>query len=195
MSHYYSKDNDRLESEKHPVRFVVKEHPFTMMTDKGVFSKSGLDFGSRVLLEAIETLASESVLDLGCGYGPIGIVIQVLYGSNVTMVDINDRAIKLTTENAKLCKAEVKVLQSDGFSNVSGVFDAIITNPPIRAGKKIIYDWFHKSKDFLSENGRLIVVINKNQGAPSAMNELLSIYSHVEVITKKSGYLVISCQK
>ena len=195
MSHYYSKDNDRLESDKHPVRFVVKNHPFTMMTDKGVFSKSGLDFGSRVLLESIETTNSESVLDLGCGYGPIGIVIQKLYGSVVTMVDINDRAVKLSQENAMLCKAQVSVYQSDGLTGVSGIFDTIITNPPIRAGKKVIYDWFHQSKDKLTNNGRLVIVINKNQGAISAMNELKTIYSSVEVVSKKSGYLVISCQK
>jgi 16S rRNA (guanine1207-N2)-methyltransferase len=195
LSHYYTKDNDRLESDKHPVRFVVKNHPFTMMTDKGVFSKSGLDFGSRVLLDTIETSSNETVLDLGCGYGPIGIVIQKLYGSTVTMVDINDRAVKLSQENAKLCKAEVTVFQSDGLQNVSGTFDTIITNPPIRAGKKVIYDWFHQSKTFLSDNGRLVIVINKNQGALSAMNELTTIYSSVAVIGKKSGYLVISCQK
>jgi len=195
MSHYYTKDNDRLESDKHPVRFVVKEHPFTLMTDKGVFSKSGLDYGSRVLLESIETQPQETVLDLGCGYGPIGIVIQKLYGSKVTMVDINDRAVKLSSENGKLNKVDIKVVQSDGFSQVSGSFDWIISNPPIRAGKHTIYRWFEEARTFLNDDGRLIIVINKNQGAPSALTFLSSIYAQVDVITKKSGYHVISCQK
>ncbi len=195
MSHYYTKDNDRLDSDKRPVHFVVKGHKFTLDTDKGVFSKSGLDFGSRVLLESIETKVQDSVLDLGCGYGPIGIVIKKLYGSKVTMVDINDRAVRLSAENAKLNFVTVNVLQSDGFSAVSGKFDWILTNPPIRAGKQVIYGWFERAKSFLSDSGRLIIVINKNQGAPSALTFLQSIYSQVDVITKKSGYHLISCQK
>lgn len=195
MSHYYTKDNDRLDSDKRPVHFVVKGHQFTLNTDKGVFSKSGLDFGSRVLLESIETKVQDSVLDLGCGYGPIGIVIKKLYGSKVTMVDINDRAVKLSIENGKLNFVTVSVFQSDGFSAVVGKFDWIITNPPIRAGKQVIYGWFEQAKSFLNDSGRLIIVINKNQGAPSALTFLQSIYSQVDVVMKKSGYHVISCQK
>jgi 16S rRNA (guanine1207-N2)-methyltransferase len=195
MSHYYTKDNDRLDSDKHPVRFVVKGHQFTLNTDKGVFSKSGLDFGSRVLLETIETKVPESVLDLGCGYGPIGIVIKKLYGSKVTMVDINDRAVRLATENSKLNFVTVNVFQSDGFASVIGKYDWVITNPPIRAGKQIIYGWFDQAKAFLNDTGRLVIVINKNQGAPSAITYLNTIYSKVDVIAKKSGYHVISCQK
>jgi 16S rRNA (guanine1207-N2)-methyltransferase len=195
LTHYYTKDNDRLESEKHPVRFVVKDHPFLMMTDKGVFSKSGLDFGTRVLLENLTLNANQTVLDLGCGYGPIGIVLTALYQSRVTMVDINQRAVNLTKENARLAKVEVEAIQSDGFEKIEGVFDVIVTNPPIRAGKKVIYGWYADSAKYLSENGTFYLVVNKNQGAPSTITELNRFYSKVDVVCKKSGYHLISCQK
>jgi 16S rRNA (guanine1207-N2)-methyltransferase len=195
LTHYYSKDNDRLESEKHPVRFVVKERSFLMMTDKGVFSKSGLDFGSRFLLETISIEKNERVLDLGCGYGPIGIVLASLYGAEVTMADINTRAVLLSKENARIAKVDVHIVQSDGFNAIEGRFDTIVTNPPIRAGKKVIYAWFAQSEHYLNDNGRLVIVINKNQGALSAITELKKFYSRVEVVGKKSGYHVISCRK
>lgn len=195
MPHYYTKDNDRLESEKHPVRFVVKDHPFQLLTDNGVFSKSGLDFGSRVLLESLSFIKGDKILDLGCGYGPIGITLSVLYETVVTMVDINDRAVSLSKENAKLNKVDVTVLQSDGFEQVHGLFDAIISNPPIRAGKKVFYAWFAQAGQFLTPEGRFFIVINKNQGALSAIAELERHFTQVVVIERKSGYHVISCQK
>jgi len=166
-----------------------------MFTDKGVFSKSGLDFGSRVLLESLSFNKGDRILDLGCGYGPIGITLAVLYEAEVTMVDINDRAVSLAKENAKLSKAEVTVLQSDGFEQVLGVYDAILTNPPIRAGKIIYYTWFAQAAHFLKPEGKLFVVINKNQGALSAIAELERHFKQVVIIERKSGYHVISCQK
>ncbi len=195
MSHYYTKTNDELDSLKRTVQFKIQDHLFQMTTDKGVFSKSGLDFGSRVLLEALSVQPNESVLDLGCGYGAMGLVIKTLFHAKVTLVDINQRAVQLTKENADHLHLDVTVLQSDGFSNVNGVFDVIVTNPPIRAGKAIIYRWFETAKSFLTDNGRLILVINQKQGAPSAITFLKEHYRIVEIIGKKSGFCVISCQK
>mgnify|MGYP001768732519 CR=1 FL=1 len=195
MSHYYTKTNDQLDSLKRNVQFKIHDHLFQMTTDKGVFSKSGLDFGTRVLLETISIQPHETVLDLGCGYGAMGLVINSLFRSSVTLVDINQRAVQLTKENAEKLKLNVTVFQSDGFSNVNGTFDVIVTNPPIRAGKAVIYRWFESAKTYLNDNGRLILVINQNQGAPSAITFLKEQYQTVDILDKKSGFYVISCQK
>lgn len=166
-----------------------------METDKGVFSKAGLDYGTRVLLETLEIKSGSDVLDMGCGYGPIGIVLALLDNANVLMSDINDRAVRLSRDNAKKNSVKLAVVQSDGFANVSGNFDVIVMNPPIRTGKKIIYALFESARAFLKEDGQLVIVINKKQGAESALSFLRTLYSTVDVLTKKSGYYVISSQK
>lgn len=195
MAHYFTKDNHNLPSQRKEIFFVINNRKYNLLTDSGVFSKAGLDFGTRVLLEAIIDEPHQSVLDLGCGYGPIGIVLADIWRTEVTMIDINQRAVELANENAKKVKVNITAFQSDGFEQVQGLYDMIVTNPPIRTGKKVIYGFFREAKDYLSENGVLVIVINKNQGALSAINELETIYSKVEVIAKKSGYFVIKCQK
>lgn len=195
MAHYFTKDNHNLPSERKEIFFVIHDRKYNLLTDLGVFSKSGLDFGTRVLLEAIIDEPYQKVLDLGCGYGPIGIVLADAWHTEITMIDINQRAVELANENAKKAKVEVTAFQSDGFEQIQGSFDLIVTNPPIRTGKKIIYGFFQDARNYLSPNGVLIIVINKNQGALSAIKELETLYSKVEVIAKKSGYFVVKCQK
>lgn len=194
ISHYFTKDNDLLASNRRTIRFVIRGKLFEMETDKGVFSKAGLDYGTRVLLDNIELDSNVNVLDLGCGYGPIGIVIARLFSVNVVMTDINNRAIQLARENAKKNLVNLSVVQSDGFANINDLFNTILFNPPIRAGKQIIYGLFESAKNHLQPGGRLIIVINKDQGAETALVFLRTIYQQVEVIAKKSGYYVICCQ-
>jgi 16S rRNA (guanine1207-N2)-methyltransferase len=195
ISHYFSKDNDLLASNRKTIRFVVHSHLYEMETDIGVFSKAGLDYGTRVLLENISLEPGLDVLDLGCGYGPIGIVAAKEFSSLVVMADINLRAVELAEDNAKQNNVQLTVVQSDGFANITGFFDAILMNPPIRTGKKVIYALFENAREHLKPEGRLILVINKNQGAESALSFLRTIYGKAEVLGKKSGYCVISSQK
>lgn len=194
MSHYFSKENDRLPSHPKTIHFKINQKPYLMETDEGVFSKAGLDYGSRVLLEALLPLDAMSVLDLGCGYGPIGIVLNLETSAKVTMVDINPRALELAKKNAALNKVKVEIFESDGFENIHEKYDAIVTNPPIRAGKKIIYGWFKDSIQHLNDTGALYFVIQKKQGAESAIKECESLFKSVEVLFKKSGYFVIKCR-
>jgi len=184
-----------LASNRKTIRFLVRGNLYEMETDNGVFSKAGLDFGTRVLLETITLDSGLDVLDMGCGYGPIGIVVAKEFSSNVTMADVNDRAVVLAQDNALKNKVSTTVVQSDGFANVSGVFDVILMNPPIRTGKKVIYGLFAAAMDHLSVGGRLILVINKNQGAESALAFLRTLSEKVDVLGKKSGYYVISSEK
>ncbi len=195
MPHYFTKDNDHLESEKKTIWFVIHEREFRMTTDKGVFSKSGLDFGTRTLLETVTIPAGAEVLDLGCGFGAIGVVCAVLFAARVTMTDVNERAVLLAKANAEANHVVATVVSGDGLENVPGLFDVILTNPPIRAGKAVLYRLFREAADHLLPEGRFILVINQKQGAPSAIAELQTIYRIVETIGKKSGYCVVSCRK
>ncbi len=137
----------------------------------------------------------KTVLDLGCGYGVIGIYLGKKYQLNIDMVDINKRAIELSKKNIILNDVEVNVFQSDGFSNISKTYDLIVTNPPIRAGKKVYYQFFKDALSYLSNNGSLITVINKKHGASSAIKYLESIYKSVEIIGHKKGFKVILSKK
>ncbi|MDD4069881.1 MAG: class I SAM-dependent methyltransferase [Candidatus Izemoplasmatales bacterium] len=196
MNHYYTKKNDDLKSNEKTIKVVIKDFNFSFITDHGVFSKAGLDFGSRLLIESVLGLKHEKILDMGSGYGPIGIIYKKFNpSSQVTMVDVNDRALALAKRNAKLNNQEVEVKYSDVFSDVNDKYDLIITNPPIRAGKDIVYSIFEGAFEHLNDSGVLIFVINKKHGAPSAIKKCEEIFDKVSVITKKSGYYVIKCNK
>lgn len=194
MSHYYSATQEDLESKKKEITFKVLNKTYTIETDHGVFSKQGLDYGSRVLLESILPLEASSILDLGCGYGPIGIVLKKETNAVVTLVDINQRALELAKENARRNKAIVKIIESDGFHNVFDKYDVIVSNPPIRAGKSVFYPWYEQALAHLNPNGCLYLVIQKKQGAPSTIKECEKFYSKVTIISKNSGYYVIKCE-
>ena len=140
--------------------------------------------------------ANPTVLDIGCGYGPVGIAYKVFNPeANLVMTDVNDRALKLAKKNVELNRIDAEVHFSDSFSEIDSEYNLILTNPPIRAGKKVIYQIFADAHRHLKDRGQLIFVMNKKHGAPSAIKECESIYSLVEVINKKSGYYIIKCIK
>lgn len=193
MSYYFDKNTDVVSNEI-TTKVVIQGKLYTFKTDNNVFSKRGLDFGTRSLLENIDLKNIKgNVLDFGCGYGPIGIFISTNTNSNVDMIDINERALDLSRKNAKLNGANVNIFSSDIYSNVSKKYDFIITNPPIRVGKEILYSILFGAKEKLKENGHLIFVINKNQGAKTLAKKLEEIYE-VKVIAKNKGFFVIDCQ-
>ena len=191
MSHYFT--NDYVKSEEKTVKVIIKNTHLKFIVDNGVFSKKGLDFGTRTLLENIQGIKGD-VLDFGCGYGPIGIYIKKISSSNVDMIDINDRAISLAKKNAKLNEADVNIFKSNIYENIDKKYDYIITNPPIRVGKKILYEILFKAKEYLKENGKLLFVINKNGGAKSVLKDLEKEYE-VDVITKNKGFYIICAKK
>lgn len=184
-------------SESRPCRFSVDilgiSCAFT--TDAGVFSRGELDEGTRILLEALPEIHGRA-LDLGCGWGAVGVALGKRYpNANLVMVDVNERALDLARRNLRENGVEnAETARSDAFENVTGFFDFIITNPPIRAGKAVIYGMFDRARSFLSPNGSLFIVIRKQQGAPSAMKHLEEIYSSVQLIAREKGYWVIECR-
>jgi len=190
MTHYFTNDNNiKSDIKKHKV--IINDNSFELLTDNGVFSKKGLDFGTRTLLENLEIdKIKGNVLDFGCGYGPIGIYVKLMTNADVDMIDVNERAISLAKKNASLNNADVSIFQSDIYSNVSKKYDYIISNPPIRVGKEILYKILFGAKEHLKENGELWIVINKDQGAKSVMKDLEKEYT-VKLVCKNKGFFII----
>lgn len=193
MSHYFE-NNEILKSDIKENRVKIKNQDFVFYTDNGVFSKKGLDFGTRTLLENLSEDISGEVLDFGCGYGPIGIYIAKTTSSNVDMVDINKRSISLAIKNSIINNVNTNVFESNIYENISKKYDYIISNPPIRVGKKILYEILFNAYDYLKENGQLWIVINKDQGAKSTLNDLSSKYK-TKVVAKNKGFYVICASK
>jgi len=192
MGHYFT--NEKLPSNIKKTECLVLGNKFTFLTDNGVFSKDGLDFGSRLLLESIplEEVGGK-ILDMGCGYGVFGIVIGKLTGASIDMVDVNLRALHLAEMNVKENSIEnINVFQSNVYENVSLKYSCIITNPPIRAGKKIVYDIVMNARNHLDENGVLFLVIRKEQGAKSLIVDLRELYT-VNILAKKKGFYILKC--
>lgn len=191
MGHYFT--NENLESNIQEFKFKINNCDFTFKTDNGVFSKGELDFGTNLLIKnVLERKISGEVLDLGCGYGPIGIILAKLLNCQMTMIDVNKRAVHLTKMNIKDNGVNnTEVLVSEGYNELKDKkFDYIVSNPPIRVGKQILYDLLIKAKDHLKENGEMYIVVRKEQGANSLIRDM-SAYYQVEVIDKDKGFFII----
>ena len=191
--HYYSAD-PTSEHKYQTAEWTYRGHALRFTTDAGVFSKGEVDFGTATLLKALPEEMNGRVLDLGCGWGAVGVGLgRAFPDCDIVMSDVNRRALELSEKNAKANGVSVQIVESDGLENVPGSFDYIITNPPIRAGKQVIYKMFSDSADRLTENGQLFLVIRKQQGAESALKYLKTIFSEVDTIEKNGGFWVIRC--
>ena len=197
MSHYFIND-ESLKSEKRIIKYTINSHYFELTSDIGVFSKNELDPGSELLIKtAIKEGIKGDLLDVGCGYGPIGITLSKICDLNkVDFIDVNLRALNLTKENAS--KYQIKnfnVFESNGFENVKDSYDYILINPPIRAGKEVIFKMFEDSIEHLKEDGILMIVIRKDQGAPSAKKKLDELYGNCVTVDREKGYHILVSKK
>lgn len=192
MGQYFS--NDKLPSNIKKTECFVLGQKFVFLTDNGVFSKNGLDFGSRLLLESIPAgEVGGKILDMGCGYGVFGIVVGKVTGALVDMVDVNYRALHLAEMNVNENHvSNVNIFYSNCYENINGKYSSIITNPPIRAGKKVVYDIVMNAKNYLESNGHLFLVVRKEQGAKSLIVDLKKLYT-VDILAKSKGYFIIKC--
>ncbi|MBE5673807.1 class I SAM-dependent methyltransferase [Staphylococcus sp. SS35] len=197
MSHYYDEDPS-VSSNEQRIQYQVNQHLIHLITDNGVFSKDRVDYGSDVLiqtfLKAHPPGPSKRIADVGCGYGPIGLMIaKVSPHHTITMLDVNHRALALVEKNKKLNDIDnVIVKESDALSAVENEsLDFVLTNPPIRAGKETVHRIFEQAFDKLDANGELFVVIQKKQGMPSAKKKMEVLFGNVEVLNKDKGYYIL----
>lgn len=195
MSKMYYAENPDAAHDIHELRVDLLGEKMIFLTDAGVFSKKMVDFGSQLLLKCLEVNQGETVLDVGCGYGPLGLSLAKAYGVQATMVDINNRALDLARQNAERNKVEATIFQSNIYEQVKGNFEHVISNPPIRAGKQVVHEIIEKSKDFLEAGGDLTIVIQKKQGAPSAKSKMEDVFGNCEIVKKDKGYYILRSVK
>ena len=191
MAHYFTNE-ENLKSEIEKVIAEINGIPFYFYTDNGVFSKGELDFGTELLLKNFkyDNPNNKTLLDIGCGCGPIGIYASHL-GFAVDMSDVNKRAIHLSKMSLKEQNLNANVFESDAYKNINNKYDYIVSNPPIRVGKEKLYEIVMNAKDHLKDSGTLWIVVRKQQGAESMVRDMKNVYKIVEVITKKKGFFII----
>ena len=198
MSHYFVND-DKVVSKPRVVCYSINGVDFSLESDNGVFSKNELDKGSELLIkELLPINLGENILDIGCGIGVIGLTLAYFTPSlKVCLTDVNTRALGLCDANAKSLKLSqrVTILQSDIYEKIEGKFTSIVSNPPIRAGKKVTYEIYKGALDHLIDSGSLYIVIRKNQGAKSVMSYLEELFGNVALLAREKGYYVLKATK
>ena len=198
MGHYFD-ENPEISSQVREISFTLFDKKYTYYTDNGVFSKSRIDEGTYIFLKVLVPLGlSGRILDLGCGYGPIGLTIaQNSKEARVDLADINSRALALASKSGDRLNLNSRVtfLHSDIFEKIEGPYDSIVVNPPIRAGKVVTYSMYSGARQRLIDGGSLYVVIRKKQGAESAFKYLETVFENVSVLHKEKGYWIIQACK
>ncbi|MGN1221605.1 MAG: class I SAM-dependent methyltransferase [Christensenellales bacterium] len=199
MEHYFiEKQHSACDFFEISQKFLDKIYYFKSCDS--IFSKDCIDYGSYVLINTVlktEKLIGK-VLDIGCGYGVIGIVLA---DNNKTasfvLADVNQTAVDLSIQNAKKndIKNIISIVKSDCYQNIAGTFDFVVTNPPIRAGKQTLLNILLGAYDKLNDNGSLIFVIKKKHGADSVKNKLAEIFKRVEVLKRDKGYYIFKATK
>lgn len=195
MTKMYYAENPDSAHDIHELKVTLLGQPFTFLTDSGVFSKKMIDYGSQVFLNTLDFEKGKTLLDLGCGYGPLGISLAKVQGVQATMVDINNRAIDLAQKNAEKNGVTANIFQSNIYERVTGTFDYIISNPPIRAGKQVVHTIIADSINYLNDGGSLTIVIQKKQGAPSAKAKMEEIFGNVDILKRDKGYYILRSTK
>ena len=198
MGHYFD-ENPEISSAIREISFSLFDKSYTYYTDNGVFSKSKIDEGSYIFLKVLLPLnLTGRILDLGCGYGPIGLTIaQNSKEARVNLADINSRALALASKSSERLnlKKRVTILHSDIYEKIEGPYDSIVVNPPIRAGKVVTYSMYSGAYQRLIDGGSLYIVIRKKQGAESAFKYLETVFENVSVLHKEKGYWIIKATK
>ena len=198
MSHYFQ-DDPNLASNYKKISFEVNGITMQLQTDNGVFSKNRVDEGSLAFLKVILPLnLGKNILDLGCGYGTIGLTLAIAKKeARVTLADVNARALNMCKKNAEALELSqrVTILQSDIYEKIEGPYDSIVVNPPIRAGKAVTYRMYEESKQYLIDGGSLFIVIRKAQGAESAAKYIESLYGNIKLLDRHKGYHIYQAVK
>src|SRR3989441_4502038 len=198
MSEQYFSARPKSRRRQADIRPMIRGHPFAFRTDAGVFSGDKIDRGTELLLDAIEIGPCELILDLGCGYGAIGIVAARLSeGGHVILTDVNERAVALARKNVTangVGNAEVRL--GSLYEPVGGLaFDHILCNPPIRAGRGVVDRIVAEAPIHLLEGGKLWLVARTRQGADSLRQRMAHAFGTAEIVKRGSGFKVLRATK
>ena len=196
MQHYFI-DKEHDESDFFDFNDSVIGLNLCFRSCDSIFSKNKIDDGTRALLEAIDKKCelNGNGLDLGCGLGVIAIALSKRFNITFDMVDINNTAVKLSKENLKKNNVNANVFYSDGFNEVKNNYDFIVTNPPIKTGKKLLFDLMIGAHEHLNENGQLILVIRKDHGMESLKKHIISVFGNCEIIDRNKGFYILKSIK
>lgn len=201
MSHYFSEVQD-VKSVKKIINYEIKNEKFEFLTDNGVFSKTKVDFGTDVMLRTFlnenKKLENIRILDIGCGYGVVSVVLKRFFEKvKILSTDVNERALELTKENIQKNNRtdDFEVRKSFVFDNISENFDVILSNPPIRAGKQVIFEIYEKSFFHLNKNGEFYCVIQTKHGAKSTKKKLEELFGNCTTLVIEAGYRIFRCVK
>jgi ribosomal protein L11 methyltransferase (prmA) len=201
MSHYFSEVQD-VKSVKKIINYEIKNEKFEFLTDNGVFSKTKVDFGTDVMLRTFlnenKKLGNIRILDIGCGYGVVSVVLKRFFRkARILSTDVNERALELTRENIQKNNRtdDFEVRKSFVFDNISENFDMILSNPPIRAGKQVIFEIYEKSFFHLNKNGKFYCVIQTKHGAKSTKKKLEELFGNCTTLVIEAGYRIFRCVK
>ena len=195
MTNMYYEKNPTADHDIHELRVRLLDTPMTFLTDAGVFSKRMVDYGSQVLLSTLDLEPDKTLLDVGCGYGPLGLTLGKVFGVQATLIDINSRALDLARANAEKNQVKARIFQSNIYDDVEGNFDYIVSNPPIRAGKSVVHEIIKGAFRHLEDQGSLTIVIQKKQGAPSAKAKMEEVFGNCQILKKDKGYYILESVK
>ena len=202
MNHYFS-EKPEIKSEKKRIKYTIQNKKFEFITDNGVFSKSKVDFGTDLMLNEFlkknRGLEVEKIkiLDIGCGYGVVSVILKSFYPEiSITLSDVNERALELSEENLKKYGInDYHIIKSSAFEKITEKFDVILSNPPIRAGKDIIFKIYSEAYEHLNENGEFYCVIQTKHGAKSTQKKLMEIFGNCDTVTIDGGYRIFLSKK
>lgn len=198
MAEHYYTNQPTTSHEFHEFTYQLKGHLLHFVTDSGVFSKNTIDYGSQVLIETFnpEKLPTGTLLDVGCGYGPIGLSLAH-FVPQVEMVDINERAVDLAKGNAARNHLKNATIHSSNLYEevLEKQYAGILSNPPVRAGKKVVTEILTGAYPLLKTGGLLTIVLQKKQGAPSAEKKMQEVFGNVEILKRDKGYYILQSVK
>ncbi len=190
VEHYYSKkQTSKLKIRR--IKTTLRGNKLEFYSGSGVFSIRKIDKGTRLLIEKCIIKPKWRILDLGCGYGVVGIAIAKAFPSTrVFMSDINERALELAKMNIELNNVRAEVIQSDIYEQIHGRFNTILVNPPQVAGKEVCFSMIEEGRDYLFKNGLFQLVARHNKGGKELSKKMYESFGNIEAIAKSGGYRV-----
>src|SRR3989338_3351486 len=194
IEHYFSR---KPRASNHPGKAYIRfeDQLFLFHTDASVFSKDRIDKGTKLLIRECKLPEKGSVLDIGCGYGPVGIALAARHPElSFTLSDINQRALELARKNAEENKVKVEIVESDLFEKL-GKSDCILSNPPQHAGKELCFKLIEQSKGHLNKGGTLQLVVRHQKGGRHLSQKMKEVFRNLEDIGREAGYHIYLSRK